>query len=165
MNSTKKIALVTGANRGLGQETARQLAQRDITVVMSARDPEKGETAVRLLKQQGLDVLFQVLDVTNTDHVARVEEFILKRFGRLDILVNNAGVFLREPADSVFIADMDSLRTSMETNLYGPLRLCQMFIPLMQKHQYGRVVNVSSGMGQLSEMNGGSPGYRTSKTA
>ncbi|MCP4700390.1 MAG: SDR family oxidoreductase [Gammaproteobacteria bacterium] len=165
MNSTKRIALVTGANRGLGQETARQLAQRDISVIMSARDPEKGEAAVRVLKQQGLDVLFQVLDVTNADHLARVEEFILKRFGRLDILVNNAGVFPGNSADSVFDADIDSLRAGMETNLYGPLRLCQTFIPLMQKHQYGRVVNVSSGMGQLSDMNGGSPGYRCSKTA
>jgi NAD(P)-dependent dehydrogenase (short-subunit alcohol dehydrogenase family) len=169
MNTDRKIAVVTGANRGLGLETCRQLAQLSLTVILTSRDPAKGQAAADKLRAEGLDVVFHPLDVTNAGSVARLGEFIANEYGRIDVLVNNAGVFLdpigdSDPsASSVFRADIDTLRTTMDTNLYGPLRVCQALIPLM--HGSGRVVNVSSGMGQLSEMNGCCPGYRFSKTA
>jgi NAD(P)-dependent dehydrogenase (short-subunit alcohol dehydrogenase family) len=169
MNTDRKIAVVTGANRGLGLETCRQLARMGLTVILTSRDRAKGEAAAEQLRADGLDVTFHPLDVTDAQSIERLGEFIVKEFGRIDVLVNNAGVFLdpiggADPSESsAFRADIDTLRATMETNLYGPLRLCQVLIPLMQGS--GRVVNVSSGMGQLSEMNGGCPGYRFSKTA
>jgi NAD(P)-dependent dehydrogenase (short-subunit alcohol dehydrogenase family) len=169
MNTDQNIAVVTGANRGLGLETCRQLAQRGLRVILTSRDPARGQAALDGLRAKGLDITFHQLDVTDAGSVDRLREFILSEYGRVDVLVNNAGVFL-DPIDgsdpsasSVFRSDIDTVRTTMETNLYGPLRLCQALIPLMQGS--GRVVNVSSGMGQLSEMNGGCPGYRFSKTA
>lgn len=169
MNSDLEIAVVTGANRGLGLETCRQLARAGLTVVLTSRDRGRGQAAADELRAQGLAINFHLLDVTDDDSIRRLSEFVVAEYGSIDVLVNNAGVFL-DPMDdrdrfgsSVFRAELDTLRASMETNLYGPLRLCQTLIPLM--HGYGRVVNVSSGMGQLSDMNGGCPGYRFSKTA
>ncbi len=169
MNTARNIAVVTGANRGLGLETCRQLAQRGLRVILTSRDPGRGQAARDGLRAKGQEITFHPLDVTDAGSVDRLREFILHEYGRVDVLVNNAGVFLdpiggSEPsASSVFRSDIDTVRTTMETNLYGPLRLCQSLLPLMQGS--GRVVNVSSGMGQLSEMNGGCPGYRFSKTA
>jgi NAD(P)-dependent dehydrogenase (short-subunit alcohol dehydrogenase family) len=122
-----------------------------------------------VLQNEGLEVGFHPLDVTDADSVQALAGYLEQEVGRLDVLVNNAGVFLDpmppdDPsASSVFRADIATVRYSMETNAYGPLRLCQTLIPLMQDR--GRVVNVSSGMGQLSEMNGCCPGYRFSKAA
>lgn len=165
---TEQIALVTGANRGLGFETCRQLAQQGIHVILSSRDAAKGQAAVEKLKAEGLTVSYHPLDVANSESIKRLAQFIQKQFGHLEILVNNAGIFI-DPQDSaagsIFQASLDTLRTTYETNVYGPLQLCQALIPLMQLQGYGRVVNISSGMGQLSDMNGGSPGYRLSKTA
>lgn len=169
MNGKSPVAVVTGANRGLGLETCRQLAKRGYSVVLTSRDPDKGKAAVEHLRQEGLQIDYHVLDVTSAASLAQLERDIEHDYGRLDVLVNNAGVFLDsigsdDPAqDSVFDADLDAIRESMETNVYGPLRLCQALIPLM--HGRGRVVNLSSGMGQLSDMNGCCPGYRLSKTA
>lgn len=172
MNSipdTLKIAVVTGANRGLGLETCRQLARLGLTVVLTSRDPKKGEAAAAGLRKAGAEVRFHPLDVTDPQSIHRLAKYVEAEFGRLDVLVNNAGVFL-DPLDSpepgaasVFRTDLDIVRRSMETNVYGPLLLCQALVPLMQR--YGRIVNVSSGMGQLTEMNGCCPGYRFSKTA
>ena len=164
MHDPSKIALVTGANRGLGLETCRQLARRGLRVVLTSRDPAKGEAAAATLRRAGLDVRHQSLDVTRADHARRMAGHISAEFGRLDVLVNNAGVFLdpyHPPGNSVLDADLDAVRRSLETNLYGALRVSQALIPLMGGT--GRVVNVSSGMGQLAEMNGCCPGYRFSK--
>lgn len=169
MDGKSSVAVVTGANRGLGLETCRQLAKRGYTVILTCRDSDKGKAAVEHLRQEGLQANYHVLDVTNAASIAQLEHDIERDYGRLDVLVNNAGVFLDsigsdDPAqDSVFDADLDAIRDSMETNVYGPLRLCQALIPLM--HGRGRVVNLSSGMGQLSDMNGCCPGYRLSKTS
>jgi NAD(P)-dependent dehydrogenase (short-subunit alcohol dehydrogenase family) len=163
------VAVVTGANRGLGLETCRQLALRDITVVLTSRSAERGEAAADALRGEGLQVHFQSLDVTQAAQVEALGAFLAARFGRLDILVNNAGIF-PDPYDpatpeaaSVLNTDLEVIRRALETNTYGALRLAQTVIPLMQGH--GNLVNVSSGMGQLSDMNGCCPGYRLSKTA
>ncbi|MEW5861762.1 MAG: SDR family oxidoreductase [Cyanobacteriota bacterium] len=164
----KKVAIVTGANRGLGFETCRQLAKRDIQVILTSRDEAKGKAAVEKLQAEGLDVVSHPLDVTSAESIEHLAQFIRNQFGRLDILVNNAGIArdpLGDPEGSIFNTKVSTIRETMETNLHGPLLLCQALIPLMKEHHYGRVVNVSSGAGQLSDMNTGFPAYRMSKTA
>ncbi|HRF61617.1 MAG TPA: SDR family oxidoreductase [Candidatus Competibacter sp.] len=169
--NSKLIAVVTGANRGLGLETVRQLAKRDIRVIVTCRNASRGEAAFEKLLAEGLDVVFHALDVTLESSVAELGAFIHSRCGRVDILVNNAGVNLdshgTEDAGSasVFNASLETLSATLKANLYGPLLLAQELVPLMKQQHYGRIVNVSSGMGQLSEMEGKSPAYRISKTA
>ena len=162
-----KIAVVTGAYRGLGLETARQLAQRGYRVVLSARREAEGRAAAERLAANGHDVRFCRLDVTAPASVHALRDDLLAEFGRIDVLVNNAGIFPDpSPASadsSIFQADLETIRVAMETNTLAAIQLCQLLIPLMQGD--GRVVNVSSGMGQLSDMNGGCPGYRLSKVA
>ena len=161
-----KIAVVTGGNRGMGFETCRQLGRRGARVILTSRDPAKGEAAAGRLQGEGLDVRHHQLDVADDDGIARLAEFIRSEFGRLDILINNAGIARgrdepRERAMRTFEATPGGLREVLATNLIGPFLLCQTLIPLMQGR--GRVVNVSSGMGQLSEMGSGLPAYRISK--
>jgi NAD(P)-dependent dehydrogenase (short-subunit alcohol dehydrogenase family) len=161
-----KIAVVTGANRGMGFETCRQLVRSGARVILTSRDPAKGEAAGRRLRDEGLDVRHHQLDVADDDSIRRLAEFIRSEFGRLDILVNNAGIVRgrdepRERAMCTFEATASGLREVLATNLIGPFLLCQALIPLMKSR--GRVVNVSSGMGQLSEMGSGFPAYRMSK--
>ncbi len=161
------VDIVTGAYRGLGFETCRQLAVKGHTVILTARREEEGRAATDRLRKEGLDVSFHLLDVKDEESIEQLTAFIRDTFGRLDVLVNNAGIF-PDPApgsgrDSALVARLETIRLGLETNTLAPLRLCQALIPIMQGH--GRVVNISSGMGQLSEMNGGCPGYRLSKTA
>jgi NAD(P)-dependent dehydrogenase (short-subunit alcohol dehydrogenase family) len=161
----QKIAVVTGANRGLGFETSRQLAKQGIQVILTSRDEAKGKSAVEKLQSEGLNVLYCQLDVADANSVRNLAEFIRDRFGYLDILVNNAGKLIDSWTASVFDTKISTLQETIETNLYGPFYLCQALIPLMKVHKYGRVVNVSSGAGQLSDMQSGYPAYRMSKTA
>lgn len=163
-----RIALVSGGNRGLGFETCRQLAARGHRVILTCRDSSRGERAIQRLAEEGLRVDHLPLDVTDAASVSELAAEVRRRHGRLDILVNNAGI-LPDPMDpeasSVLRASIDTIRQAFETNTLGPLRLCQALVPLMREHDYGRVVNVSSGMGQLDQMNGRFPAYRLSKTA
>jgi NAD(P)-dependent dehydrogenase (short-subunit alcohol dehydrogenase family) len=162
---SQEVAVVTGANRGLGLEVCRQLARRGMHVLLTSRDPKRGRRAVEQLAGEGLRLEFFPLDVTDGSSIDALARHLRTGPGRLDVLVNNAGVFL-DPGGreaSVFAAELDTIRRSIETNTLGPFRLCQALVPLMSAG--GRIVNVSTGMAQLSDMNGGYPGYRFSKTA
>lgn len=167
MSTTKKVAVVTGGNRGLGFETSRQLAKQGYEVILTSRDEDSGKAAAEKLQAEGLNVKFHVLDVTSDESSQKLAEFIQNQFGKLDVLVNNAGVYIdgKTGKNSVLDTTIDTVRQTMETNLFGVLRVTQALIELMKKQNYGRIVNVSSGMGQLSNMGSGSTGYRLSKTA
>jgi NAD(P)-dependent dehydrogenase (short-subunit alcohol dehydrogenase family) len=161
----QKVAVVTGANRGMGFEASRQLAKMGMQVILTSRDPEKGQKAAEQLHTEGVEVTYCPLDVAHPESIASLNQFVREKFGRLDVLINNAGLMIDSPDISVFDAKVDTLRKTMETNVYGPLQLIQALVPLMKEHDYGRIVNVSSGMGQLTDMGGGYPGYRLSKTS
>ena len=168
----QRIALVTGANRGLGFAICRQLAQKGIAVILAARDPDKGQAVCSQLNREGIDIGHTVqLDVNSEDSIQTAIEQINNNFGRLDILVNNAGIVVDDKAT---ILDMkaDVLHKTLQTNFYGPLALCQSCIPIMRAGHYGRIVNISSTLGSLAEITdfgspySGSqtPAYRLSKT-
>jgi NAD(P)-dependent dehydrogenase (short-subunit alcohol dehydrogenase family) len=160
MAENGRVALVSGGNRGIGLEIVRQLAERSITTILGSRDEESGRKAAEELS---CNVVVQGLDVSDEKSVGRLASFVEKTFGRLDVLVNNAGVSNDEGQRGVD-ADLDRVREALETNLFGAWRLCEVAIPLMQRHGYGRIVNMSTGMAALEDMGGGSPGYRVSKT-
>ena len=161
----KRLAVVTGANKGIGYEICRQLARKGLRVLLTSRDAEKGGQARKKLEKEGLDVLYHQLDVTDRSSIAAIAGHIESEYGRLDVLVNNAGVLIDSRSASVLKEKEETFRTTLETNFYGALRMCQALVPLMQKNHYGRVVNLSSGLGQLNDMGDGTPAYRVSKTA
>jgi len=165
MKNAQRVALVTGANRGIGFEVCRQLAQQDYQVVLTSRDSAKGLAAVHQLSDEGLPVLFQPLDVTQAASVAALGKFLEEKLGRLDVLVNNAGINLSSQDRDVLTVALDTIERTLATNAFGALRVSQMAVPLMQKNSYGRLVNVSSDMGQLSRLGSSSPAYRLSKVA
>lgn len=160
-----RVALVTGANRGMGYETVRQLARLGMRVILSGRDPSRVRQAVAQLEAEGQSVDWAVMDVTVAAQVRTAVDAAVQRYGRIDVLVNNAGVLLESGTASVWQADPAPLMRTYDVNVMGALRLSQAVVPVMRRNGYGRIVNVSSGMGQLAEMNGHWPGYRMSKTA
>jgi NAD(P)-dependent dehydrogenase (short-subunit alcohol dehydrogenase family) len=185
-----RVAVVTGAGRGIGLEVVRQLAERGIDVVLTSPNQIEGKAASAKLLRQGLNVTFHILDVVNEKHIRALRAFVLKKFGRIDILVNNAGVMFdsgRSKVEgliarrlkkiprkldvghgpSILDADISIVRSTLEINTLGALRMCQALVPLMMKAGYGRVVNVSSSLGQLNGMSDEDrvPGYQLSKAA
>jgi len=163
----KKIAIVTGANRGIGHEIARQLLKEDLLVVVGARDKVKCEQAVEALKKNGggKNVAAHQLDVADTHSVKRFVEYVKKEHGAPSVLVNNAGVFPESFDAKVVDTPTATWRETFEINLFGAVRMCREIVPLMQKLRYGRIVNMSSGMGQLHQMGSGAAAYRSSKAA
>jgi NAD(P)-dependent dehydrogenase (short-subunit alcohol dehydrogenase family) len=161
----KRIAVVTGGNKGIGLEICRQLAGQGVRVLLTSRNAAKGEEAADMLRAQKLDVLFHVLDVDSDDSVSVFREYIKKEHGRVDVLVNNAGILADKHSTSVLKAPLEVFRATLETNFFGALRMCQALVPIMRRGHYGRIVNLSSGLGQLDEMGDGTPAYRVSKTA
>ena len=161
----QKVAVVTGANRGIGLEIARQLAEKGVHVVMTARDRKKGEAAAQALRARGLDVEFMPLDVTDPGAIAALAAALDRKFGGVDILVNNAGILPDPKGAKVMTEHVDTFRAALETNTLGPLMVSQALAPLMKKRGGGRIVNLSSGLGQLQDMASGTPAYRMSKTA
>jgi NAD(P)-dependent dehydrogenase (short-subunit alcohol dehydrogenase family) len=160
-----RIAVVTGGNKGIGFEICRQLAGKGVNVVLAARDESRGLGATQQLQAQGLNVIFHPLEVTDAKAVQRLARYLDATHGGCDILVNNAGVALDRYSMSVLDTPVQLFRDTLETNVYGPLMLCQALVPLMLRRHYGRVVNLSSGMGQLEDMEDGSAAYRMSKAA
>ncbi len=155
---------MTGANRGIGFQICRQLARRGIRVLLTARDERKGRLVVTRLQQEELAVQFHQLDVADAASVHTVVKFVEAEFGGVDSLVNNAAIYLDGGVPGLKI-DLATVRATMEVNTYGPLLLCQALIPLMRRRRYGRIVNVSSGAGSLTDMTGGTLAYRLSKVS
>jgi NAD(P)-dependent dehydrogenase (short-subunit alcohol dehydrogenase family) len=160
----RRVALVTGGNRGIGLEACRQLAQLDIRVILAARDAAKGAAAASGLKSGGLQVEARVLDAASAQSIRECMTWVRNEVGRLDVLVNNAGIML-EDADDDPLEELEIMRDTMQTNVYGPLLLSRLAIPIMKSRRYGRIVNLSSSMGALSEMGAGYIAYRVSKAA
>ncbi|MGH7503096.1 MAG: SDR family oxidoreductase [Longimicrobiales bacterium] len=159
-----RIAVVTGGNRGIGLEVCRQLAEIGMRVLLGARDGAAGEAVSESLRGRGLDVRAVALDVDDPASISEVRRHVIREHGRLDVLVNNAAIYLDEDV-SMFDIGEEVLERTLRTNLWGPFRTCRAFVPLMVSRRYGRVVNVSSGAGSLSEMTGTTAAYRISKTA
>ncbi|PWU02969.1 MAG: short-chain dehydrogenase [Candidatus Melainabacteria bacterium] len=176
--SKKRLAVVTGGNRGLGFETSRQLAAKGLKVVLTSRDPKKGKLAAQTLSQEGLDVVSYPLDITDSESMCSLVIQLQRDFGRVDVLVNNAAVLLDTtvknhyderdfgPGEgSVLTVTRSTMEETMSVNVYGPLLLSQLIVPMMKDLKYGRIVNVSSNFGQLSNIAGQWPAYRISKVA
>jgi len=158
------LALITGGNRGLGFETARQLAQRGIAVLLGARDVAKGNAAAKALAGLPGPVSALQLDVTRAEDIAAVAERIAREHGRLDILINNAGLGYDED-EYAQNADIERVRRDFDTNFFGAWRVTEALLPLMRQCGRGRIVNVSSGCASFATMGCAAAGYRTAKTA
>ena len=163
----KTVALITGANKGLGLEIARQLGKQGLVVVLGARDEAKGAAAAAELRKQDIKAHAVKLDVTNKDDVAALPAYFKDKFGRLDVLVNNAGISERHSED------VESLRRVFETNLFGAVAVTYALLPLLQASRAGRIVNHSSVLGSLTTVqknpdmfgNFVTPSYTASKAA
>ena len=163
MNARPRVALVTGANRGLGFETARQLLAKGITVVMTGRDVAALERARKTLEPDVQSRAVVVpMNVTDPESIATAERLVTDRVGGVDVLVNNASILLAEN-DQILSITSRSYRETFEANLFGAIEVCRTFVPGMARRRYGRVVNVSSGAGQLSTMSTYAPAYSMSK--
>lgn len=161
----KRVAVVTGGNKGIGFEICRQLAGRGLRIILTSRDVAKGQAAQQKLSENGADVVYHRLDVDSDDSVAELARYVETEQGRVDVLVNNAGIMIDESGVGVLGTSLETFRRTLETNCFGALRMCQAIVPIMQRGHYGRIVNLSSGLGQLDEMGDGTAAYRTSKTA
>jgi len=160
-DASKKIALVTGANKGIGFEVARQIGRTGAIVLLGARNKPAGEKAAAALAGEGLDTRFIAIDVADDHSVAAAAAAIAKDFGHLDILVNNAGI--SDPADgAVPIARLDAVERIWRTNFRGALAVTQAMLPLLRKAASARIVNVSSGLGSLTQ--NGDPNYSSAAT-
>jgi NAD(P)-dependent dehydrogenase (short-subunit alcohol dehydrogenase family) len=158
------VVIVTGGNRGIGLEICRQLADRGARVVLTARDRGAGEAAAAKLAEGDRSVHFHPLDVTDAASIITLRGFLENTFDRLDVLVNNAGILPDEEASGLTVP-LPTVRATLETNTLGPLRLAQELAPLLGRGRRGRIINMSSGMGALNDMEGGYAAYRISKTA
>jgi NAD(P)-dependent dehydrogenase (short-subunit alcohol dehydrogenase family) len=156
------LVVVTGGNRGIGFEICRQLASRGAQVVLTARKPDAGEEAVKKLAALTLSAQFHPLNVAGPESIAALRDFLERSFGRLDVLINNAGIISDEDASGLEVK-LSTVRATLETNAFAPLRLAQTLAPLLKRSRAGRIVNMSSGMGALSDMQGGYAAYRISK--
>lgn len=158
------VALVTGANRGIGLEVCRQLAERGFAVTLTARDTAKGQAAAEQLRRAGLDVRSLQLDVTDESSIQAAGAAMDRAAGGLDVLINNAGI-LYDTWQRVLDADLGVVRQALATNTLGPWRVSQVFLPLLRRSRHGRIVNVSSGAGSFSSLDGSTPAYALSKAA
>jgi NAD(P)-dependent dehydrogenase (short-subunit alcohol dehydrogenase family) len=175
-SQSKKVALVTGGNKGIGFAISKQLTLQGISVIIGSRDIHRGEEATKSIAALGdatttttktTCVSALALDVTDQESVDKLASTIHSKFGRLDILVNNAGVLLDETNNLPSKTDLQIVRATLETNLIGAWRLCQSFVPMMKRNNYGRIVNISSGAGALATIRESlyAPAYSLSKAS
>ena len=162
MSEARRVAVVTGSNRGLGKAIARGIAETGAHVVVTARTEETAACAAGELVAEGLSASGHQLDIADPASVARTMADVGYQYGRLDILVNNAGIAI-DRGQAAASADFEKVRATLDTNILGTWRCCTAAIPEMRKNRYGRIVNVTSHMGTFSEMDTGSVSYRVSK--
>jgi NAD(P)-dependent dehydrogenase (short-subunit alcohol dehydrogenase family) len=159
-----RIALVTGANRGIGLEVCRQLLHRGLRIILTARDGAKAERAARALEGRGADIAAEALDVTDAASIRALARALAARGDHVDVLVNNAAILVDE-SRGILQTPLTDLRATFETNLFGAVAVAQAFASSMIERRYGRIVNVSSEAGQLASMGTYAPAYSMSKTA
>jgi NAD(P)-dependent dehydrogenase (short-subunit alcohol dehydrogenase family) len=159
-----RVALVTGANRGLGLETGRQLLERGLNVVFAGRNERGVEDAIHGLGHDERRAIAVRMDVTDVSSIETARRLVADRFGGVDVLVNNAAVLLFENADVLSIPS-DAYQQTFDTNVFAVVEVCRAFAPEMARAGYGRIVNVSSGAGQLATMSTYAPAYSMSKVA
>ena len=151
MSEAKKVALITGGNKGIGLETARQLGKLGIIVLVGARDTAKGEAAAATLKKEGIDARAVKIDVDEPADYAALAKTIEKDFGVLDILINNAGVMIdSRKGNETTKTSQEVLRKTFDTNFFAVVGLTQALLPLLRKSSAGRIVNLSSVLGSLT---------------
>jgi NAD(P)-dependent dehydrogenase (short-subunit alcohol dehydrogenase family) len=160
----RPVAVVTGANRGIGREVVRQLAESGYLVVLGARDAQRGRAAADDLGGEAAGIVARQLDVADDASVRAAADWVGDAFGRCDALVNNAAIEYDTDARATS-ADLDRVHRAMETNLYGAWRCALAFLPLLRRSPHPRLVNVSSGGGSISSMGAGTPAYSVSKAA
>jgi NAD(P)-dependent dehydrogenase (short-subunit alcohol dehydrogenase family) len=165
MSEGRPVAVVTGGNRGIGFEICRKLGEAGYHVLLCARDEPSGSQAASGLREEGHEAQFFPLDVTSAESVEFLVRCVADELGRVDALVNNAGIYPDEGVAGLDVS-VETARETMDTNAFGPLRLCQALAPFMRRRGYGRIVNVSSGYGKMEEMErGGVLAYKLSKLA
>jgi NAD(P)-dependent dehydrogenase (short-subunit alcohol dehydrogenase family) len=165
MSQDNQVALVTGGNRGIGYELVRQLALKGFKVIMASRNPETGQVAAQKLKESNLDVSFVEMDVENQESISQAAIAVNEWYGRLDVLINNAGVYL-DKNEKLLNMEPSILEGTLATNFFGAYHVIRSFIPLMEKRGYGRIINVSSEYGAMSDMSyPGVGAYKLSKFA
>jgi NAD(P)-dependent dehydrogenase (short-subunit alcohol dehydrogenase family) len=157
------VVVVTGGNRGIGFEIGRQLAARGARVVLTARKRAAGEDALKKLAGGKHAAAFHPLDVTDGKSIERLSDFLKETYGHVDVLINNAGIIAKGEAPALRV-DLATVRETLETNALGPLHLAQKLVPLLKRGTSPRIVNMSSGMGALTDNDGGYAAYRMSKT-
>ena len=149
--SEQKIALITGANKGLGFETARQLGRQNIKVLVGARDETRGREAAEKLRAEGFAAEFILLNVSDAQTHEAAAKYVEENYGKLDILVNNAGIVLENLSGTPSNVSLETLRKTFDTNFFGLIAVTKTFLPLIKKSDGGRIVNVSSGLGSLAQ--------------
>ena len=161
--SENMVALVTGANKGMGREISRQLGKQGMTVLIGARDEARGEQAAKELHDEGIDARFLHIDVTDDETVQAARDRIESEFGRLDVLVNNAGIAIGPQQPSEYGAEV--VRQTYETNVIGVVAVTHAMLPLLRHSSTARVVNMSSPIGSLTLMSGPGEPARRRRTA
>ncbi|MEJ9227809.1 SDR family oxidoreductase [Priestia aryabhattai] len=163
MEKHNKVALVTGGNRGIGYELVRQLAMDGFKVILTSRNSETGHEAVQKLKDSHLDVSYVLMDISNEASILKAAAIVSEQYERLDVLINNAGIYLDENQKLVNM-DPSILEKTLATNFFGAYHVIRSFMPLMEQQSYGRIINVSSEYGAMSEMSSSGVGaYKLSK--